>query len=811
MLPADIRAAALDRAGIAVALLDSRGRIASANEALITLLGYRREQLIGRSEGDVSSHGEPAIVSSPLFRELLSGQRERFTLDKCYRQQNGTAVFTRVTVTLLEVSDEPLAIATVEDVTEKLRLEAAAEEVRRADERYALVARATNDVLWDWDAEHATIVWNDALQTMFGYATDQIDNRLHWWETHLHPDDRERVIAGINYVIEQGNTSWSDEYRFERADGTYVEVLDRGYIARAEDGTLVRMIGAMLDVTERKRGERIAAFMAEASAILASSLDYETNLVRVAQLAVPLLADWCSVDLRAAGEEYRQLAVMHAGEELVSHALTEPQSRPGTSQLVAGVIRTDSPRLIENVLASTDPAFEPYRERGIRSLLIVPIITPGAARLGGLTLAMSESRRLLTTRDVPVLQDAARRAAAAIEHARLYGDLQKALLAKDEFLAVLSHELSTPLTIMLGWASILDGSETTRDELTRGLRAIRSSAKAQGHLIEDVLDLSRVTMGKLRLDVRPVSVSDVVSESIAAVQIAAVAKRIDLVAPDTTEVHTVVGDPGRLRQVIWNLLTNAIKFTPAGGRVVVGMESAASAVTITVTDSGEGIDREFVPHVFEPFRQADASTSRSHGGLGLGLAIVRHLVEAHGGTVSAFSEGSGSGARFTITLPLAPRNAPLAEEAGAARTTEIHTPPAPAVADLRNVRVLFVDDQPDARDLARAIFSQAGAEIAIARSAAEALELCERAAVDVIVSDIGMPQMDGCALIAEVRRRDALTGRRTPAIAATAYGGAADRQRAISAGFDEYVRKPMEPAALTALVADVIRRVGSTI
>ena len=254
--------------------------------------------------------------------------------------------------------------------------------MRRAHERYALVARATNDVIWDWDAEHGTIVWNDALQTMFGYAPDQIDNRLQWWDSHLHPDDRERVVTGINGIIEKGGSSWTDEYRFERADGSFTEVLDRGYIARSEDGTPIRMIGAMLDVTERKRAERIATFMAEASAVLASSLDYHATLARVAELTVPLLADWCFVDLRTGDDTFERLAIVHDDDAKASVAC----------DLVREVIATGTPKLIEHIDAST---------RAIRSALIVPlVVVPGDRALGALTLAMSQSRRVLAERDV---------------------------------------------------------------------------------------------------------------------------------------------------------------------------------------------------------------------------------------------------------------------------------------------------------------------------------------------------------------------------------------------------------------------------
>src|SRR5258708_5813197 len=251
-------------------------------------------ELQGLDEQSIT-HGDLDVA---LFQELLAGKRNRYTIDKRYFHKSGAEVWGRVTVTMVREPAGDFVIAVVEDITEKRGVEEAADEVRRAHERYALVARATNDVIWDWDAEHGTIIWNDALQTMFGYAPDQLDNRLQWWDSHLHPDDRERVVSGINRIIEKGGSSWTDEYRFERADGSFTERLGRGYIARSEDGTPIRMIGAMLDVTERKRAERIPTLMAEASAILASSLEYHTTLARVAELSLPLPADSRALHLR---------------------------------------------------------------------------------------------------------------------------------------------------------------------------------------------------------------------------------------------------------------------------------------------------------------------------------------------------------------------------------------------------------------------------------------------------------------------------------------------------------------------------------
>ncbi|MEA2164275.1 MAG: hypothetical protein QOK37_2402 [Thermoanaerobaculia bacterium] len=780
MLPA-----VLEHAGAGVAVLDPDGRILFANAALCALLGYvGKVDLLHLTEPGIT-YAEDGAASAVLFRELFTGSRTRYTIDKRYLHTSRRLVWAHVTFTLLREGDQHFAIAVVEDITERRSIEEASDEVRRAHERYALVARATNDVIWDWDAEHGTIIWNDALQAMFGYAPDQIDNRLQWWDSHLHPDDRERVVNGINHIIEQGGSSWTDEYRFERADGTFTEVLDRGYIARSEDGTPIRMIGAMLDVTERKHAERIATFMAEASAVLASSLDYRSTLARVALLMVPLLGDHCLVDLRSGDQNHERLAAINEGPAMTSAGLDDRIKR---------VIATGKAALLDDAES---------RLFGARAALIVPLVVSDAPAMGAITLVMSHSGRSLLERDLRVVEDVARRAAMAVEHARLYADVQKASLAKDEFLAILSHELSTPLTIILGWSGIINQPDVTADELLRGIDAIRSSAIAQARLIDDVLDLSRVTTGKLHFRVEPVAIGALVEDSLSAVRVAATAKRIDLSVTGTTSA-TVLGDANRLRQVIWNLLTNAIKFTEPGGNVSVDLETTAATVRLSVIDSGRGIEPDFLAHVFEPFRQADASTTRTHGGLGLGLAIVHYLVEAHGGTVAAFSAGPGHGTSFVVELPAANTESNTgAGKAAQPSGAEPGTTPETS-GQLAGVRVLFVDDQWEARDLARVILARAGAETILAASAAEAIAAIERGPIDILVSDIAMPEMDGYALIAEIRRRDALSGRRTPAIAATAYRGSDDRARVLAEGFDAYLPKPMDAEVLTSTIAAVL-------
>ena len=373
---------------------------------------------------------------------------------------------------------------------------------------------------------------------------------------------------------------------------------------------------------------------------------------------------------------------------------------------------------------------------------------------------------------------------------------------KDEFLATLSHELRTPLNAILGWASMLQRGTKDEATLRRGLETIERNARSQAQLIDDLLDMSRIISGTLRLDPQLIEPDKVVEAALGTVHPAAVAKRIDLRVDVERGKSTVLGDPGRLQQVMWNLLSNAVKFTPAGGMVQVMLGRDGEDVVIRVADSGIGIEPEFLPYVFDRFRQQDASITRKHGGLGLGLSIARQLVELHGGTIGVSSPGSHAGTTFTVRLPLAepqaasaPQSAPAvsaaAAEAGRGK--------------LAGVKVLLVDDAPDTLEVLQQILQHSGATIMVAPNAGMALALLEREQPDVIVSDIGMPDVDGFELIRRIRRRSAGAGGAIPAIALTAFTRQDDRNKAMQAGFNDYLAKPVEPGSL---VSHIVHAVG---
>ena len=522
----------------------------------------------------------------------------------------------------------------------------------------------------------------------------------------------------------------------------------------------------------------------------------------------------CGHDAGAAVEA----GILEAGGELLGPLLNE--RRPVRLKL------TDGGRMAASVKRPGSPS---------SSFLGAPILSP-AHGSGWLYLTDKLDAAEFSEADERLAETLTAQAAVAYENARLYTEAQRhaaelrqevaervqaeqerarllvreqaaraeaeaANRAKDEFLATLSHELRTPLTAILGWSRLIRSGDLPAGTVAGALETVERNAKAQSQLIDDLLDVSRIITGKLRLDSRPVEIAGIISAAVESVRPAADAKNILLKVELEPLPGPLLGDAFRLQQVAWNLLSNAVKFTPDGGRVEVRLRNVDSRVEVTVEDTGQGIDPDFLPHVFDRFRQADGTTTRRHGGLG--LAIARHLVELHGGSIRADSPGEGRGASFSVSLPLL--NAP------AARYDDEHGRGDGGSAPLRGgalegLRVLVVDDETDTRELIAFALIASGAEVKTAASVGEALATLKEWEPDVLVSDIGMPEVDGYDFIREVRRREAESGGRLPAIALTAYAGVEDRRRAISAGFQTHLSKPLEPSQLVLVVATLAGR-----
>jgi PAS domain S-box-containing protein len=606
--------------------------------------------------------------------------------------------------------------------------------------------------------------------------------------------------------------------------GTEYPIDDSGAPIRNDRGELIGVVLVFRDVSRDKADRARRDFLSQAGEALVGSLDYQATLSNVARMAVPAIADWCAVEILEPGARASyQAAVAHVDPKKVELARRlgeryppDPDAKTGVPQVIRSgrseLYAELPPALLEGA-AKNDEHRKLIHELGLRSAMVVPLRSHGRT-LGAMTFAYAESNRRYGDDDLAFAEDFARRAAMAIENAlalrqiddsraeerKLRADAEVASRAKDEFLAMVSHELRTPLNAILGWTVMLRAPNAA-ENLERGLAVIERNARAQAKLIEDVLDVSRIISGKLALSLGPTVLSEAISASIETVTPAAEAKSISVTASVPETPVTITADAQRIQQVVWNLLSNAVKFTPKGGSIRVRASLDGSDVRIEVSDTGEGIRPEALPYVFEPFLQADTSTTRRHGGLGLGLAIVKQLVVAHGGTVSAHSDGVGKGATFLVELPA--RSATPAIQSARAGTSDAAAAQEVGVSRLDGLRLLVVDDEEDALTLVSRVLMAHGAEVHAATSSRDALAKLANVRPDVIVSDIGMPGEDGYALIRKIRALPSEQGGRTPAIALTAYARKDDAHRAFAAGFQLHVSKPVEPAELANMVANL--------
>lgn len=588
-----------------------------------------------------------------------------------------------------------------------------------------------------------------------------------------------------------------------RADGCRVSLYEYAVPLFDEHGNTRGAIGAFLDITERKRQEERERFLGQASLTLAASLDLDATLAGLERLVVPSLADWCAIHLADRDGRVHRRGGTHADPALAPALATiETRLAPDWVWRLAGadVTAEGTLRRLDRIEAGWLAGRFPPEDAalltglGCGSLLAVPLLGKGRP-IGALTLVAASPHRY-GPGEVALVEELAFRFALALDNARLYEEAREASRLKDEFLATVSHELRTPLNAILGWTHLLRRGGLPPDTAARALEIIERNTIAQAVLIDDLLDVARVVTGKLRLHLAPLDLCAAVQAAVDAIRPAADAKAITVRLDAQGEVGEVVGDADRIRQIIWNLLSNAVKFTPEGGRIDVGVAARGADVEITVRDTGIGIRPDFLPHVFDRFRQADGSTTREHGGLGLGLAIVRHLVELHGGCITASSAGERAGATFTVRLPR--QTMPPAGGARPPSLTEAGRPR--TLPSLAGLRILVVEDEDDARHLVEAVLASAGAEVRAAQTAADAWRLLADRAPDVLVADLALPGEDGFALVRRVRAAGPPLSA-LPAIALTAYAGASHRQAALAAGYDEHLAKPVEPERLTMAVA----------
>jgi PAS domain S-box-containing protein len=575
-----------------------------------------------------------------------------------------------------------------------------------------------------------------------------------------------------------------------------------------------------VEIDERQRAEAsreralieqrdTLAFLAGVSEGLAPVLRFEQLLDVMRGLPVPFAADWTMLHVSTEAGTIHSEPGVHVDPErmvtLVQLAAAASGSLPPDS-LVARVIATGRLTIITDTAADLGAGFVGIRETapllrqlGIGAVAVLPFVAHGHLR-AALSLGASTATRFTGAGRV-VIEDLARRSRLALDRIQLYREAQEANRLKDEFLSTLSHELRTPLNAVYGWARILRTRELDR-HTAHAVAVIERNAEAQIRLINDVLDVSRIITGKMTLALESVDLRAVLGAALDVVRPAMQAKRVRLETHLAEDVPPVLGDPQRLQQAFWNVLSNAVKFSGVDGLVTVTLQKAENWAKIQIDDTGVGIRREVLPFVFDRFRQADSSTTRAHGGLGLGLAIVRQVVELHGGMVHADSAGETHGATFTIQLPI---DSPIRLSTTDRSESDLSISARKTSASLRSRKVLVVEDHDDARELVASVLGAAGAEVISAASTREALDYLTCTTPDVVLVDLGLPGEDGYELLRRIRAMEAFDGGAVPAVALTAYARTSDRERALAAGFVHYVVKPVDPDELVNVIASVIQ------
>jgi PAS domain S-box-containing protein len=679
--------------------------------------------------------------------------------------------------------------------------------------------------------------WNKGAERIFGYTVEEAVGRP---VTILIPADHLDEEPTILARLRAGERMEHYETVRVRKDGTLIDISLTVSPIKGPDGSIIGASKIARDITERKRAEQQLREQAEVidtvnrvGQTLAAELDQHKLVQAVTDAATEIsgahFGSFFYNVLDERGASYMLYTLTGVPREAFAHF-----PMPRNTDIFAPTFNGEGTVLIADV--KKDPRYgknSPYYgmpegHLPVTSYLAVPVISRSGEVLGGLFFGHPEEG-VFTERAARIVEGLAAQTAVAMDNARLYeaatraraeaeqsaeekerlySEAHESSRLKDEFLATVSHELRTPLTSILGWAHMLRTGQLGGEDAAKALETIERNARAQGQLIDDLLDVSRIITGKLRIDVRPVDPNSFIESAIEAVRPAAEAKGVRVQRIMDTGVVSVSGDPVRLQQVVWNLLSNAIKFTPRGGRVQVRLERVNSHIEIAVSDSGAGIEPEFLPYVFDRFRQADQRTTRQHGGLGLGLAIARQLVEIHGGSVRAESPGAGQGSTFTVLLPVAPVYHSVSTEGRVHPAARDTLPVYECPERLDGLKVLVVDDEPDTRELLKVGLGQCGAEVTAVGSAAEALKAMTIEVPDLLISDIGMPDEDGYGLIRRVRQMPAENGGKVPAIALTAYARAEDRMQALRAGYQMHVPKPVELAELVAVAASLIQRSG---
>ena len=783
----------VDSSDDAIISKDLNGTILSWNAAAERMFGYTAEEAIGRSIRMIIPSDRQSEEDFVLA-QIRQGEAVRH-YETIRQRKNGSPIPISLTVSPLYDDDGTVIGASkiARDISDR-------KDADRAIRRLAAVVESSDDAIVAKDLQSTIVSWNRAAERMFGYTAEEAIGRS---VRMIIPDDLQAEEDMVLAKIRAGGLVDHYETRRRRKDGG--EVLVSLTVSPIVDDA-GRVIGASKiarDITEQSRLRAaareqtlMAERLSETGAMVAASLDRRTIVQRVTDAATSLTqAEFGAfVHNNVSSSTDYTLSIHSVPPRDVVKRFVEQR----WDALVASAFHGATAIRLDDVKDTSGGRWV------VRSYLAVAVKTATGEIVGGLLFG-SSATAAFTEQHERIATAIAAWASLALENARLYQAAREADRLKDEFLAVLSHELRTPLNAIVGYARLLRGGLLSGNKMERGLETLERNANALTQIVEDVLDVSRIVAGKIRLDVQPVDLSMIVQNAASTVQPAADAKNIRIETIVDPSVGPVSGDPGRLQQVAWNLLSNAVKFTPKGGRVQVRVERVNSHVEVAVSDTGVGINPEFLPYVFERFRQADGSLSRKAGGLGLGLSIVRHIVEMHGGSVDAVSDGAGLGSTFRVRLPVMIVHATAVAAKREHPRTE-SAPPLTALADLTGIRVMAIDDEEDALGLLRVVLEAAGAEVITSSSAGAALDQVAEIRPDVLVVDLGMPTIDGFQFISRLRNAGDPAIRNIPAAALTAFARSEDRTKALRTGFEMHLAKPVDPGELVASVATLVRR-----
>jgi PAS domain S-box-containing protein len=811
------------------------GIITSWNQGAERIFGHTAEEAVGQPITIIIP--EDHLDEEPkILARLRAGERiEHFETVRL--RKDGRRIDISLTISPIKGPNGQVIGASkiARDITAQRHAQRAVDE---ASERLKLALDAAHLGDWMWDARTNLVTLSDTAARIFGLPPGTTMNRDEM-RKFLEVEDRERARTTADTAL-ANHTDYEIEYRLKRPDNSEAWISTTGRGIYDEKGAIIGQLGFVQDISVRRTNEETLREQAEAlrtlndiGKVISAELDLHKTVQAVTDAATELTgARFGSFFYNVLNEEdasYMLYTIAGVPREAFAHF-----PMPRNTDLFGPTFRGEGVVRIGEV--KKDPRYgknSPYYgmpegHLPVTSYLAVPVVSRSGEVLGGLFFGHPEPN-IFTERDEIVVAGLASQAAVAMDNASLYetakrarADAEKAAAEnerlyrqaeessrlKEEFLATISHELRTPLSAILGWARMLRMGSLSEENAAKALDTIERNARAQAQLVDDLLDVSRIITGKLRMDVQPADPNSFIDAAVEAVRPAAEAKGVRVQKVIDTGAISIPGDPVRLQQVVWNLLSNAIKFTPRGGRVQIRSERVNSHLEIVVSDTGQGIAADFLPHVFDRFRQADQKTSRQHGGMGLGLAIVRHLVEMHGGTVRATSDGEGHGSTFTVMLPISPvyRVDPSGSRVHPAARDLLPAIDNDCGDNLEGLRILVVDDEADTRELLKQGLEYCGAKVSVVGSAPEALDAVMATVPDVLISDNGMPGVDGYDLIRQVRGLPPNRGGKVPAIALTAYTRTEDRLQSLRAGYDMHVPKPVELAELVAVAATVVRR-----